>query len=791
VIRLLLLSAVVLYARAFAAGQVFVDSTLQGGLEVNNGLVKVILTPENNGYREDYAAQDSGWHLLLRSGSSLRSEPALKSNGRIAQTTYRHPRILERSGDRARVALSADAPGHALTKTILLERDKPYVQVTVEDRTTGQQELAYLLSTYSFVPDGRAYRDYAPIDFVWTPQLRPDSADVIADHTFRSPALMLQQGRRFAALIPDVEMIQPWRTVETAADVQVARAEFPMLSYGGMNWKPRSHVFYTHSDAMTSMLGDSRFSFGYFLLLNAAAEPRKGYRDAVRFHWNRWGGKNLARRDGPQAEPFAAYVRKAWHEYLPQVALDATYHGKPVTLLRQGRLAWSNNLSPSADNDCWFNVWFNALRTAYGMYLCGLTSQDVALKDRALRVLTLALEAPRRKGMAPSIFYLDSIGGHWVNDHAWGGIDGGRNFAMFHNAWTGYWLLRWADLLPDRRQEIMVQTKALADFLVAQQRPSGVIPSWYDPETLEPVETFRDENAETAGAALFLSEYSSRVKEEKYLSAAQKGMHYILSSIAPRNKWFDFETFFSCSRKPVSFFDSYTQQYPQNTLSIHQAVEACLSLYRNTLDTTYLNAGVAFLDYLCLYQQVWSPGWLSRPLFGGFGVQNTDGEWSDSRQGYFAVTLMEYAELTGSREYFERATAALRAMFSLFESPTSPRTAENYAHSAIDRPGGVTGIHWGTGSSVTSIHMIQRQFGDAHVDVRGGWGCGIDGCRIPAVRVRGEEIQVDILDNLSVSRPLRLTFGRMDRREYTVIANGRALGRFSSSDLQKGITLEL
>jgi len=791
VIWLLLLAGVLGFARAGAWGQVAVDSLVPGGLAVNNGLIRVVLMPEDGGYREEYAAQDRGWRLLLRSGSSLRPEPALKSNGSIVQTSYRNLRILEQSGDRVRVALSAAPPGHALTKSIFVERDRPYVRITVEDRVAGQQELSYLLSTYSFVPDGRMYRDYAPLDFVWTPQLRPDSSDVIADHTFRSPALMFQEGRRFAALIPDVEMIQPWRTVETAADVQVTGADFPMLSYGGMNWKPRSHVFYTHTDAMTSALNDSRFSFGYVLLLDASAEPRMGYRDAVRFHWNWSGRKNLTQPGGPQAEPFAVYIRKAWKEYLPLVALDATYHGKPVTLLRQERLAWSNNLPPAANNDCWFNVWFNALRTAYGMYLCGSTLQEAGLKDRALRVLTLALEAPRQKGMAPSIFYLDSAGGHWVNDHGWGGIDNGKNFSMFHNAWTGYWLLRWADLLPDRRREILMQMKSLADFLVAQQRPSGVIPSWYEPETLEPVETFRDENAETAGAALFLSEFSSRVKEEKYMKAAKGAMQYIFSAILPRNKWFDFETFFSCARKPVGFFDSYTQQYPQNTLSIHQAVEACLSLYRNTRDTTYLNAGVALLDYLCLYQQVWSPGWLSRPLFGGFGVQNTDGEWSDSRQGYFATTLIDYAELTGSREYFERGVAALRAMFSLFESPASPRTAENYAHSATDRPGGVTGIHWGTGSSVTSIHLIQEKFGGAYVDVRGEWGCGIDGCRIPGVRVRGEEIEVDIMDNLSLSRTLRVTFGRMDRRQYTVTANGRTIGRFSMNALEKGITLDL
>ena len=105
---------------------------------------------------------------------------------------------------------------------------------------------------------------------------------------------------------------------------------------------------------------------------------------------------------------------------------------------------------------------------------------------------------------------------------------------------------------------------------------------------------------------------------------------------------------------------AYTGQHPQNTLSIHQAAEACLSLYELTGKTEYLHRGEAILDYLSLYQQVWSPRWLSCDLFGGFGVQNTDGEWSDSRQGYFAVTYMRYFGATGKREYFERGVAALR-----------------------------------------------------------------------------------------------------------------------------------
>ncbi len=107
------------------------------------------------------------------------------------------------------------------------------------------------------------------------------------------------------------------------------------------------------------------------------------------------------------------------------------------------------------------------------------------------------------EGSRPPYSIVTVVGGHWVADHAWGGIRNGEYLAMFHNAWTCYWLLQWSDLVPLRKQEIFTYTRRFADFLCAHQSPSGVIPSWYHPGTFEPAPEFRDENAETAGAALY------------------------------------------------------------------------------------------------------------------------------------------------------------------------------------------------------------------------------------------------------------------------------------------------
>jgi hypothetical protein len=223
---------------------------------------------------------------------------------------------------------------------------------------------------------------------------------------------------------------------------------------------------------------------------------------------------------------------------------------------------------------------------------------------------------------------------------------------------------------------------------------------------------------------------------------------------------------------------------------MHQMAEACRSLFELTGETRYMDLGTQVLDYLCLYQQVWSPPWLSRRLFGGFGVQNTDAEWSDARQAYFAVTLMEYARLTGRREYAERGVAALRAMFSLFESPGSPRTWENYGHGGADAPGGVTGIHWGTGSAVTSVHLVRAAWGDIYVDAA-GWGAGIDGYTVREVSVGPSGINLQVSDFLAKSRSPLIRFGGFSGPSYMLTVNGTPLGEFSRERLKEGVHVSL
>ena len=758
-------------------------------LALENGLIGVRLANEGGAFREVWSAGTGAQHRIVAvSGSESRAPLAMWNGGGMTPLRWTSAHLTRERGSRALV-LGGAWPGGECTETIRLKEGSRFASVSLRCSVDTALPVSALLSTYAFSPDGRARSAYGRPEFVFAPLLEPAPGEVIADHVFRAPAFIFQQEGAAFAVVPDVRSIDGRdRPITSGGELRAMADDRPFVSFGLMNWKrTKEHVYYTRADSMVVRIPLGTVAYSYFVYANDSARSREAYRDIVRFHWSTFGRGNLLSGRSPQSEPFASYVHTAWNRYVPQVALDTVYRGTPVTLLRQARLAWSNHLHPAADNDCWFNTWFNALRTAYGMRLSGDASGDTALSARAERVLNLVLRAPRSGGLLPTIFYEDSAGGHWVNDQAWGGIEGGKLLPMFHNAWTGCWLLRWADLVPSRRNEILACASGIASFLTAHQRSSGVIPSWYDPATGVPSPVMRDENAETAGGALFLARYAQATGDSAAGGAARRAMDYVFRDIVPQEKWFDFETFFSCSPKPVGFYDTVTAQYAQNTLSMEMAAEACEALYDLTGNRDYVERGSAILDYLCFYQQAWSPRWLSRELLGGFGVQNTDAEWSDARQGYCAVTLMDYYRLTGKREYFERGVAALRAMFSLFESPASPRTAENYGHSGGDNPAGVTGLHWGTGSSVVSIELVRARYGGAWIDVAGAWGAGIDGCTIPGVSCRADTVLFTLLDDVGDGRTIRVRFGGTAGRSYAVSANGGRGRVYTSAELERGI----
>ena len=144
----------------------------------------------------------------------------------------------------------------------------------------------------------------------------------------------------------------------------------------------------------------------------------------------------------------------------------------------------------------------------------------------------------------------------------------------------------------------------------------------------------------------------------------------MMSEVMPHQKWYDFETFYSCAVKAETFYDHRTGQYPANNMSTSWALEGFASLYEVTQKKEYLAAAEAAADYTLFYQAVWAPHYIVTAYpFGGFSSQNSDAEWLDQRSHRFADGLMRIGLLAGRQDLVERAVAAARSSLALINLP--------------------------------------------------------------------------------------------------------------------------
>jgi hypothetical protein len=385
------------------------------------------------------------------------------------------------------------------------------------------------------------------------------------------------------------------------------------------------HVFYRHEPGATKRIGPGTLVSAYNILLSPNTPKHQAYREVARWWWDKQGKRNI-QDTLPQAVPWGTYARTGINKYLVPVAWrETTMGGEKVGGAAMNVLA--------GNNATWFQGWFNDLRSAYGTYIFGKWMKRPDLMAKARETRALLLHSPQKDGLFPIIY---DWGQHKWYGSSTGGEGGGPN--IYHTvdcAWAAYWLLMWnRDLEPS--PESVAFAKRLGDFMIKAQLPTGEIPAYYHMDTMKPTDRLVH-GAEATGAGMFLAFLGRETGEAKYLAGARKVAAFTRREIMPRNKWFDYETFYSCSWKPEGYFDPVTDQEPQNTLSIHWAAEMFRQLYLADHKAQDLKDGEALMDYLNLYQQVWSPSFMTFEGFGGYGVQNTDAEWNDARQAQSTV----------------------------------------------------------------------------------------------------------------------------------------------------------
>lgn len=703
-------------------------------LEAPGRLLRVKVSQTGQTYEESYDIKDGGsWvRALVVSGTPTR----ILTDGHAPEVAPCKMQNIGKVQGPDGILIRSQCSVGELERRITLNSASDTLDVAVRFVPGASVVLRSVEDRFTFAPGRRDSQSpvSGPVDFVWSQNLKSETADLIPQWSFKSPAVMLQQGKVFTALMPNLGK----RPLPLAIDLDVTSDAKPWFSYGAVLSTPHGHSYFRRSGGNLISSYGSAIEYSYSVV--ASAQPmRLGYRSVVRKLWANYGREQLLEWPDlqrnfvkPELELFDEWRQEAWVRYADEVYSDADCPGGGCGTLVSNRNYLGQWDKP--EKDAWFNAWFQTLRTAYGWYLYGEHTHNETIKRKAEGVLNLALSSPQERGAFSTIYLVPEK--RWIHEDGWAGFP--DYYHAFDMSWTAYWMLRWAnDLVPSRRAEILKFTRAYGDFLVRSQSTSGIIPSWYDAD-LHPKQEFREFNAETGGSALFLLQLAEMTGSPAYLNAAKRALGFMDSDVIPRQRWFDYETFLSCARKDFSFYDSFTAQYPQNNLSTMFAAMAYLKLYQISNDPAALETGTRVLDYLLLTQQVWSNPALSPKLLGGTTTQNTDAEWSDARQGYVAVLLWDYYQATKSPEYLERAVAAARSTFAV--APW-----ENWAHNGFNNEhGSLTGFHWGTGSAMTSVEMMAPTLGDVFIDVPHKHGVGFNATSLRNLRVDGRDISFDL-----------------------------------------------
>ncbi|CAN5653637.1 hypothetical protein BH10CHL1_BH10CHL1_31200 [soil metagenome] len=657
------------------------------------------------------------------------------------------------------------------------------------EQPVGQDELAI------------AFRVAFEPDFWWAPHLAPREGDCIAQHVFRSPALIAARGADALIIVPDLDICGRNPATPWFLDLNAPQCT---MWLGLSHTTIPEHVRYQKTGGL--ILGPGEVSLGFYWIgYTDQAEPANPWRRVTEFLWGRYG-RPLFNQGQPLTVPLDRYVehvyRWAFDTWADAVWQEFELNGQTV-----GAPTFIVNVTESPNYpgevnlreflSVWNQAWFSSLRSAAGLYRYARRTDNATLREKANLSKEFALAAPMQDGIFPGVYrtemtkieidgkqYGRSLGwetGYWTNSNRTP-RERGISDAWYHvldASWTALLMLRWYEEL-EADTRLLAYSQTYAERLLTLQDEQGFFPAWLHPETFEPAEALQ-QSPETSMSVTFLLQLAALTGDQRYRQAALRAMDAVLAEIVPNGRWEDFETYWSCCGFGKEEF--YGRRIPRNGLykqcnfSMFWTAEALLDCYHVTNDEQYLRWGRRTLDELAMTQQSWQPPYIYIPALGGFGVMNFDGEWNDSRQCLFAELFMRYYQATGDAMLFERGIAALKSSFVMMYCPENPTaealwekvwpffgpadygfTMENYGHTGYTTPegGGIgefTIYDWGNGAAAEARNRIWDHFGDVYIDRQRGQAFGID-----SVSARIEANTCHLTNQAGSDRRLKIVF---------------------------------
>ncbi|QJD83969.1 hypothetical protein [Cohnella herbarum] len=609
--------------------------------------------------------------------------------------------------------------------------------------------------------------------FHWSPHLTPTDEHVVDQHSFRSPALIAHDGQRMITMIPDLDAMMAMPLKSASGDAKEPRWYMDLnaprneLVLGLSATEVREHVLYVRKPGTEFPSG--ALEFGFYLAITADQEQiANPWRGVLDFLWNGWGGRLYAAGQ-PLAGSLEPYVQHAYewafrrweHAVWQQFELEGRDVGAPAFIVNvQQSPNYPGVASEREFRSIWNQAWFSSLRSAQGLYRYGKRIGNDEYVRRAMLAKELALAAPQRGGLFPSVIAteMDAFeeNGTRINRSRgwdtkyWGNSN--RNpftrsakespYHILDMSWTALLMLRWHDEL-ETDARLIDYAASYAEALLPLQDERGFFPGWIDPVTLKPCGIL-DDSPETSMSVTFLLKLYELTKRETFLDSALLAMKAVTERIVPEGRWEDFETYYSCSSYGHDHLlgrkAERNNMYKQCNFSMFWTAEALLECYLTTRDSAYLQLGRRCLDEMLMTQASWQPPYIFVPALGGFGVMNVDGEWNDSRQSLFAEIILRYGKELGVEEYVQRGIAAMRASFVLMYCPENPEVKarweqawpffgerdygfmmENYGHGGRthaedDYMGDFTIFDWGNGAAAESYMRLTDHYGESLLD---------------------------------------------------------------------------
>jgi len=817
-LNLLLATMLLLMAPASAEWTIIENP---GELRVSNAKIGVVLTQEADqpaGITLTAVDKDGKWQPVCRTlRPDFKKAPAANRLFDTSVTPHRYQAseiltefsIASRSDKQVKIRMSGQLKDRIVAEQILtLDHEGTSLHVDVSS-SLHEPLLDYFLSTWEFLPAGAPDFVHSPTAKKDDPRAGPAVDQVIGDHTFHSPAIVLQKGGLYACMVPDLAMINAhalqspdarrtqavarnqfsvpiideFYTMPTALDLNAAsglRGQ-PVFSYGIMDFVVAHHMRYqrVNDASMVRHLAKPEIRYGYDLLVGADMPEGAAFQVAARHIWQRFGQPQF-RDEAHLAMPFAEYVRTIYDvvsKPMPPaiqapvpgfedhgVFIDFEMNGKPV-----GGMV--SPLGGMGMGDALWNFEFwNNIRDANGMVYWGEKLAMPQLKERGQRIVNLALEAPQNEaGFFPLVYHAASK--QWALSSL-GPSPSPRSIfdrsapvynvpAMSKSA---------AHLLEFYRRcgkdpRIITYLRPFADSLLARIDERGAIPSYYTPD-MKPIADLHY-SAQPAATMWFLAEMAGVTGEARYRAGAERIAGYLKKEIIPQQRWIDLEVYYSCGRNPLGYEVDKLQGLPiRGNLSTMWAAKGFKALYQVTRDRMHLEAGAKCADYMSFSQASWDPHYIyTANPFGGCTADNADtATWMDARQCDLVEPFIWYGLALGRQDLVERGIAAARASTVLINHPRHIENGiyphvnlygiglgpENINHEGHNQSAMRTHPSWGECSGIfTGLADAARFTGGGIIDLDHGFAVGTDGVHL-SLEQRGEAVHVTLESRLAM-----------------------------------------